>query len=296
MNRLEPELCAFQLDNDYGWDDGLICGGRMLVLVDPIASADDADYFTCLHNALERGDACVEAIAFDAAKSGLPAPSSYLINSAGSVLASRHAETSTGVLPSIIRQVLADLPSSLHAQVSSGVSYLPQRGRCPLLIVGGGHVGQAVAMMATELDFDVWVLDDRAEFVDRARFPRATRLIHGEIGATLEKLDITPDTYALIVTRGHNHDEEALYHLVNRGARYVGMIGSRRKIRLIFDDLEAQGVSPDLLSKVYAPVGIEIGSQTVPEIAISILAELVAHRNCRGNVPGRPAAIHACDT
>jgi xanthine dehydrogenase accessory factor len=121
-------------------------------------------------------------------------------------------------------------------------------------------------------------------------------LLHGDIGQTLAEHQITPDTYCLIVTRGHNHDEEALYHLVDRGARYVGMIGSRRKIRLIFDDLEAQGIAPEALAKVFAPVGLEIGSQTVAEIAISILAELVAHRNCGGQVPGRTATIHACDT
>ena len=127
-----------------------------------------------------------------------------------------------------------------------------------------------------------------------ARFPRAQQLLPGDIGQTLARFPVTPDTYCLIVTRGHNHDEEALYHLVDRGARYVGMIGSRRKIRLIFDDLEAQGVAPEALAKVFAPVGIEIGSQTVPEIAISILAELISHRNCGGQVPGRSSAIHAC--
>ncbi|MGH7135709.1 MAG: XdhC family protein, partial [Pirellulales bacterium] len=76
------------------------------------------------------------------------------------------------------------------------------------------------------------------------------------------------------------------YHLIDRGARYVGLIGSKRKIKLIFDDLEAEGISPESLSGVYAPLGIDIGSQTVPEIAVSILAELIAHRNL-GRVPGR---------
>jgi xanthine dehydrogenase accessory factor len=100
-------------------------------------------------------------------------------------------------------------------------------------------------------------------------------------------LEITPNTYCLIVTRGHNHDEQALYALAERGARYVGMIGSKRKIKLIFDDLLHEGVPAEALAKVYAPVGIDIGSQTVPEIAVSILAELVAHRNLGGIVPGR---------
>jgi xanthine dehydrogenase accessory factor len=132
----------------------------------------------------------------------------------------------------------------------------------------------------------VWVLDDRAEYISAERFPRAQRRVCGPIGDTLRDLQITPETYAIIVTRGHNHDEEALYRLIDRGARYVGLIGSKRKIKLIFDDLEAEGVSPDSLARVYAPLGIDIGSQTVPEIAVSILAELIAHRNL-GHVPGR---------
>jgi xanthine dehydrogenase accessory factor len=81
------------------------------------------------------------------------------------------------------------------------------------------------------------------------------------------------------VTRGHAHDEEALYHLASTSAAYVGMIGSRRKIKLIYEDLVAKGVSQEALAKVHAPLGLELGSQTVPEIAISIVAELIACRN-----------------
>jgi xanthine dehydrogenase accessory factor len=151
--------------------------------------------------------------------------------------------------------------------------------RCTLVIVGGGHVGQAVGNLAAELDFDVCVVDDRAEYASEARFPRAVRRIAGAIGDVLPQLEITPSTFCLIVTRGHNHDEEALYHLVDRGAYYVGMIGSKRKIKLIFDDLLAEGVSPEALDRVHAPVGLDIGSQTVMEIAVSITGELVAVRN-----------------
>ena len=102
---------------------------------------------------------------------------------------------------------------------------------------------------------------------------------------------ITPHTYCLIVTRGHNHDQRALYHLADRGARYVGLIGSRRKIKLIFDDLLDAGISAEALNNVHAPLGINIGSQTVAEIAVSICAELVSHRNRDGFIPGRPAGI-----
>jgi xanthine dehydrogenase accessory factor len=291
----QEEICSFQLDSDYGWDDGLICGGRMLVLVEPVTPSSDVTYFARLRDELRRGQGCTEAIVFDAEKSGLAPASCYLIDTVGQTLVQRHGAPADGTLPAAIRAGLAELRDPLRPQAHGGIAFLPNRARCQLLIVGGGHIGQAVGNLAVDLDFDVCVLDDRAEYVAADRFPRAQRRIHGDVGRSLDEIKITSDTYALIVTRGHNHDEEALAHLVDRGACYLGMIGSRRKIRLIFDDLEAQGVSPQALAKVYAPVGIDIGSQTVAEIAISILAELVAHRNCGGQVPGRPTAIYACD-
>jgi xanthine dehydrogenase accessory factor len=91
------------------------------------------------------------------------------------------------------------------------------------------------------------------------------------------------------VTRGHNHDEEALYHLATTAAGYVGMIGSKRKIKMIFEDLAAKGVPAEALARVHAPLGFDIGSQTVPEIAISIVAELIARRNLGASAP-RPRA------
>jgi xanthine dehydrogenase accessory factor len=163
--------------------------------------------------------------------------------------------------------------------------------RCPLVIVGGGHVGKAVADLAVDLDFDVWIVDDREEFANRTRFPRATRWLWGDLDEVLPRLQISADTYCLIMTRGHSHDERALFHLADRGARYVGMIGSRRKVRMIFEDLLNEGLSREALQRVHAPLGVSIGSKTVAEIAISIAAELVAHRNCGGRVPGRPDPV-----
>lgn len=284
----KSELCKFQLDSDYGWDDGLICGGRMLVLVEPITKAS-AWYFQLLANRIDAGQGATEAIVYDSAAAKLPAPTSYLLDDQGELLATLHAES--GKLPEAIRQEMKPLEVRPRPYVAGGISYLPVLPRCRLIIVGGGHVGQAVAELATPLDFEVWVVDDRADVVSEARFPKVERRIAGPVDQVLPTLNIDCNTYCLIVTRGHNHDEEALFHVVNRGARYVGMIGSRRKIRLIFDDLIEQGVSREALERVHAPLGIDIGSQTVPEIAVSIAAELVAHRNRDGFIPGRPARI-----
>src|SRR5262249_55929986 len=147
-----------------------------------------------------------------------------------------------------------------------GVAYLPVLPRVALLIVGAGHVGQAVARLAAEVEFDVDVVDDRASFLGRDRFPAARPLLAGGIVATLPKGAPTlgSSTYCLIVTRGHAHDEEALFHLAPTQAGYVGMIGSKRKIRLIYDDLRARGIGAEVLARVHAPLGFDIGSQTVP--------------------------------
>src|SRR5439155_22559641 len=134
--------------------------------------------------------------------------------------------------------------------------------------------------------FDIWVLDDRATYASRERFPRAQKIVVGDIGSRLQELapDITPSTFCIIVTRGHAHDEEALHHLVRSSAGYVGMIGSKRKIKLIYEDLVVKGISAEDLCKVHAPLGFAIGSQTVPEIAVSIVAELIACRNLGGTI------------
>jgi xanthine dehydrogenase accessory factor len=147
------------------------------------------------------------------------------------------------------------------------------------VIVGAGHVGQAVAELAARADFDVWVVDDRSQYANPERFPQAQRILVGPIDEVLTAMEVTPRTYALIVTRGHGHDQEALHHLAPTAASYVGLIGSRRKIRLIFEGLREQGVAQDALERVVAPVGLDIGSQSVVEIAISIVGELIARRN-----------------
>jgi xanthine dehydrogenase accessory factor len=271
----QPQLLSFQLDHDYGWDDGLICGGRMLMLVDPLRGGDDGTYYTHLEQTLSGGRGCTEVIVIDAEKAGAPDAARFLFDCDGRMVAARGASNAPAGLVGQLRP----LDERPRPYLAEGASFLPQLPRCRLLIVGGGHVGLKVAELAHEVDFDVWVVDDREEYCNATRFPRAQRLICGPIDDVLPRLDITGDTYCVIVTRGHNHDETALFHLAATPAGYVGMIGSKRKIRLIFDDLRREGIAESALERVHAPVGFDIGSQTVPEVAVSIVAELIAHRN-----------------
>ncbi|CAN5642309.1 XdhC family protein [soil metagenome] len=267
----KPAIHTFTLDDDYGWDDGLICGGRMTILADPLDAAAEV-YFAKLRELVVADAGCTEVIALPENRLGLPAGSRFLFDSQGQLVVSRHGESHDAIRTHL---------SNTKPTVSEGLAILPRAARIRLLIVGGGHVGQAVARLAAELNFDCWVLDDRESLVNVERFPHATRRFVGDIGRELKALirEITPTTFCLIVTRGHNHDEEALYHLAPTVAGYVGMIGSKRKVKLIFDDLRAKGISDEALARVHAPVGLNIGSQSVAEIAVSIVAELIATRN-----------------
>jgi xanthine dehydrogenase accessory factor len=275
------EVLTFALDDSYGWDDGLICGGRMTILADPLRGGA-ADYYRRFRAFVEQGRGCTEAVLLTA-DLGPPAGSRYLFDADGRPA----AQLADGPVPEAVVRQLVPLGQRPRPAVHGGVAYLPVLPRVTLLIVGGGHVGQAVARLAAEVDFDVWVLDDRAAYASRERFPAAHRLLVGDIGVTLRDLaaEVTPSTFCLIVTRGHAHDEEALYHLATTPAGYVGMIGSKRKIRLIYDDLLARGIPEEALARVHAPLGFAIGSQTVPEIAVSIVAELIACRNLGHTIP-----------
>ncbi|MFO0926057.1 MAG: XdhC family protein [Gemmataceae bacterium] len=274
-----PAVHTFHLDDAYGWDDGLICGGRMTVLADPLLPPAADEYVAAFRAVADAGRGAVEAVAI-AADSGLAVGTRLLFDADGRLLARRGEGEGEVDLERIVRH-LPDLSRRPKPTVHHGVAYLPLLPRIRLLIVGGGHVGQAVGRLAAETDFDVRVLDDRATYVSAERFPQARERLVGEIGPTLARLapTLTPDDYGLIVTRGHLHDEEALYHLAPTRAAYVGMIGSKRKIRLIYEDLLGRGIAAADLVRVHAPLGFDIGSQTVPEIAVSIVAELIARRN-----------------
>jgi xanthine dehydrogenase accessory factor len=275
------EVLSFCLDDNYGWDDGLICGGRMNILAEPLLSADaeraNATYYHRYRQQVEEGQGCTEAVV-GTNDFGFPVGARYLFDASGRLV----AQAGQGGVPDEIRTHLVPLAKRPGPSAHHGIAYLPILPRVTLLIVGGGHVGCAVAKLAAEVDFNIWVVDDRERYASAERFPAAERRLVGEIAPILKQLaerDINPSVFCLVVTRGHAHDEEALYHLATTPAGYVGMIGSRRKIKMIYEDLIAKGVPAATLARVHAPLGFDIGSQTVAEIAVSIVAELIACRN-----------------
>jgi xanthine dehydrogenase accessory factor len=276
LGREGAELHAFVLDHDHAWADGLICGGKMTILAQAYRGDEAASYFRTLLACVESGAGFTEAVALDPERSGVAEIGTRgLFGPDGAMVASLGSNRPTRAMPEAVESV----DGRPRPRTSGGWAYLPTLPRVRLVIVGAGHVGQAVGELAARSDFEVWVVDDRRQYASPERFPHAARLVVGPIGEVLPALEITPRTYALIVTRGHGHDEEALFHLAPTVAPYVGLIGSRRKIRLIFESLREQGVDDSALARVSAAVGLDIGSESVPEIAVSIVAELIARRN-----------------
>lgn len=155
-----------------------------------------------------------------------------------------------------------------------------------LYIFGGGHIGLNLYRIALLAGFEVVVADDREPYANRERFPDAREVYAGDFDAIFPHLSPNGDSFIVIVTRGHRHDLRVLRWALNTPAQYIGMIGSGRKVLSVFQQLEAEGVSRESIGRVFAPIGLEIGAVTPEEIAISILAELIAiRRHCAAALP-----------
>lgn len=154
-----------------------------------------------------------------------------------------------------------------------------------LLVVGGGHVGLAVATLGELCGMSVAVFDDREEFANAERFPMADRVFAGDTARALDEFGIGGSDYIVLVSRGHQLDELALRHSVGTGAAYVGMIGSRRRTQTVLEHLRTEGVDPQALERVHTPIGIDIGAETPEEIAVSILAEIIMVRRGGSGAP-----------
>ena len=157
-----------------------------------------------------------------------------------------------------------------------------------LYVIGAGHVGFHLARLAHEVGFRVHIVDDREKFANRERFPDAADVVVEDIPAWIARTTLPPHVYVVIVTRGHTNDLEALRGLAPRDLRYLGLIGSRAKVARIYDALTEAGTPAQMLARVHAPIGLDIGAVTPQEIAVSILGELIAVKH--GKLKSRDAA------
>ena len=314
-------LCAFTLrDNpDVPPDEeGMVCGGEMEVFIEvwpqPVAPILTAANIAALLNEVQQAGRSLALVSL-LTNNGAHQTPHLAVSESGQLLggtlgdvelnelAARHAVTLLGdekaeVVVARLEELLDEL-HSLELEVPAfdlnairerlgDVRLLFEIARPPLelLICGGGHVGQAVAKTARLLDFKVTVIDDRAEFAARDKFPDpAVQLRAQDFVEALRATPITPATHIVIVTRGHRHDEICLEEVIDKPARYIGMIGSRRRTTTIRERLKRAGVAPELLRRVHAPIGLDIGALTPEEIAFSIMSEIVLLRRGGTGMP-----------
>lgn len=148
-----------------------------------------------------------------------------------------------------------------------------------LLIIGGGHVGYALYKIASLLNFDIVIFEDREEFLTKERFPLAKELILGNIKEKLRDYKIDNNTYIVIASRGHKYDEESLFEVANSDAKYIGAMGSKRKVITMMNNLKDNGIPEENINKIFAPIGLDISCGSPEEIAMSIMAEILLVKN-----------------
>lgn len=271
-----PAVFDFELHGRSAAGGEPICGGRMRLLIDPTAAADRAAYAaaTTARQHRERGvlvtvvqgtEALNVSTTFQA-EQGIPMVEAF--PGAEKIQAAMQAE-----------RVALFVSERSGGAMRLEVLVEPLVPVPVLLIVGGGHVGQAVAAQGRLVGFAPCIIDDRAEFTGADLYPPGTCMRCGPIAEEVAGFPVAGDTYVVIVTRDHAHDADALAACLGRGAAYIGMIGSRRKVSLLRQSFIQSGrATAEELDSVYAPIGLDIGAVTVPEIATSIAAQLIAVR------------------
>lgn len=277
---------TFNLYNDISKTEEAICGGEITVLID----ADPGSSMPVFHQVRESLQKRIPGVLI-----------TMVTNSAGSpVLISRYWMSSTSV-PSIQKEFFDRIKPVAMELIASGNSY-DYRELTPdlndssssvfflepvfppdkLVIAGAGHIGRALAHLGSFLGFEVTVIDDRSEYANSDNIPDADHIIVRDIGLAFRELKIADDTYVVIVTRGHKDDAEALKPCIGSGLAYTGMIGSRKKVAAMRENfIEKEYATKEQWDKIHTPIGLDIGSQTVEEIAVSIAAQLIQVRNGR---------------
>ena len=275
-----PEFKDYYLNEDIAARDGLVCGGTMYFYLEPLRSLDDF---------LPLGDEILEA--YDG---GEPVGLATVVNSPshperlGAKLLLRADGTISGTLgtPQLDEPALetalriAHIGNNESISTEDGTEIFVEGFTTPptLVMVGGGHVGKATADLAHFLGYRVYIVDDRPEFSNEGRFPYAEQTIVTPYDRWSDHLNVNVNSYLVVATRGHRYDDMALESALKTRARYIGLLGSRRKTLMIYRRLIEQGITKERIKEVYAPIGLNIGALTPEEIAVSVMSEIIMVR------------------
>ncbi len=278
------EMRDYALNEDLAANDGLVCGGTMYFLIDPLrdGSAESYREFASEVLAAYEGGKPVAIVNLMVPPAGLTTAT------VGAKLLVREDGTTQGSLglPELDREArqraraLMAMGKTDYVISPTGAEYFIEAYTTPptLVVAGGGHVSKALVPIAKSVGFRIFIVDDRPEFANSERFPEAEIVRVGEYAQTLKGLPINANSFVVIATRGHRFDDSALAAALETPASFVGLLGSKRKTILIYEELLTRGFTVDQLRKVRAPVGLDIAGRTPEEIAVSIMAEILMFR------------------
>ena len=277
----EAEYREYELNEELAAEDGLVCGGTMYFLIDPVYTPEDYLPYAREIDFAYKGEGAV-ALA-TVIKSGNDGKSrigdKLFIRENGKTEGTLgNLETDKGAIEKA--KILMIHGRNEYVMTASGAEYFIEAYTTPpqLVICGGGHVSRALASLAKPLEFRLFITDDREEFANEDRFPEADIIVSEKPEDALPNLPINPNTFIVVATRGHRYDNSALLAAAKTPARYVGLMGSKRKTILIYEDLMRSDLSLDRIREIRSPIGLDIKARTPEEIAISIMSEMLMFR------------------
>ena len=275
------------LNEELAANDGLVCGGTMYFLMDPYRSEDSKlnnEILSDISKAYSGEFSLVLATIVNSKDESLIGKKLVIKDDGdikGSISDKNLIERITEEAP-----VLMNFGTSIHIEEKEIQLFIEGITTDPaILIAGGGHVGKAIAPLAKSSGFKVWIVDDRKDFANKERFPEAEKIVNGSFNTAFDELPIRKNTFIIIATRGHNFDDIVLEKAVKTDAKYVALLGSKRKAILIYESLLRKGISEERLKEVRSPAGLNIGARTPNEIAVSIVAEMISFRNSSSSAP-----------
>ncbi len=283
----ESGYLHFNLNKDVSHKEEAICGGKISVLVDA-NPAGNLSVFMAIKQSISENIPGVLITMVTVVREAKVLINRYWMTQKSSL--HLPVEFMEKIEPEVMRMLsssgnedLRKLELSIPGEEPSSIFFLelilPSE---KLIVAGAGHIGKVVSHLGKMLDFEVTVIDDRSEFANEGNFPDADHIIVRDIGKAMEEIEKNSKTYIVIATRGHSNDAEALMPCLGSDARYTGMIGSRAKTAKMHRNfIKNKWATEEQWSRIFTPIGLEIGSVTVEEIAISIAAQLVMVRNSK---------------
>ena len=275
------EYKEYELNEELAAEDGLVCGGTMYFLIDPVYSPEDyLPYAEEISDAYNGKGAVAVATVIKSGDDGISVIGDKLF-----IRENGDTEGSLGSKDIDVAAIDKAFELMVHGRneyviTATGAEYFIEAYTPPpqLVICGGGHVSRALASLAKPLEFRLFITDDREEFANQNRFPEADIVVNDKPEDALPTLPINPNTFIVVATRGHRYDNTALLAAAKTSAKYVGLMGSKRKTILIYEDLMRSELTKDRIKEIRSPIGLDIRARTPEEIAISIMSEILMFR------------------